>query len=78
MTAKIIKSTSRGQITLPIDWRNQFKTDSFIMEIGEDKIVVKPFIINNDETIFDSERDNKSKGIPVDDMIKMLKKLQNE
>jgi hypothetical protein len=29
------------------------------------------------EVIFDAERDNSGKGIPVDEMIKMLKKIKH-
>lgn len=80
MTTKLTKTTSKGQITLPSEWRNQFDTDNFILEMDSKKIVIKPITIEeiaSEEILFDANRDNQGKGIPVNEMIKLLKKLQN-
>jgi len=77
MDTKIVKSTSKGQITLPKTWRQQFKTDDFSLEISETAIVIKPIRIEKSKgetVIFDADLDNDGKGISVDEMIKMLKK----
>lgn len=79
MNSKIVKSSSKGQITLPIEWRNQFKTNNYILEMNGMQITVTPLDINKlkEEVIFDADRDNKGKGISVDEMIDMLKNIQN-
>lgn len=75
MTSKIIKATTKGQVTLPKQWRRQFNTEDFLMLISEDKIILKPVNLNKIEqesVIFDADRDNEGKGISPDEMIKML------
>ena len=78
MNAKIVRSTSKGQITLPMEWRKNFKTDTYVIEFDNKKIVVKPLDMEvvKEEVLFDAERDNKGKGVSVDEMIKMLKKIK--
>ena len=81
MTPRIVKTSSKGQITLPSQWRNQFKTDHYIIKIKAKTLVIEPFQIEKtkqEEVIFDSERDNGGKGIPVDEMIKIMNKLRHE
>lgn len=39
---KILHATSRGQITLPKDWRGKFKTTYYVVEIKESELVLKP------------------------------------
>lgn len=39
---KIQKSTSRGQITLPKEWREKFETEYFQVEILGERIVIMP------------------------------------
>ncbi len=75
MTSKIIKATTKGQVTLPKQWRRQFNTEDFLMLISKDKIILKPVNLNKIEqesVIFDADRDNEGKGISPDEMIKML------
>ena len=45
---KILQATSRGQVTLPKNWRSQFATNYFTAECDNEKIVLKP--IKNDES----------------------------
>ena len=81
MNMKVVKTTTKGQITLPKNWRSRFDTDNFLLEIAEKQIIVKPIKfkeLNSEEIIFDAERDNDGKGVPVDEMIKLLKKIRNE
>ena len=80
MTTKFAKSTSKGQVTLPKEWRSQFNTDNFLMEMHDQKIVIKPIEIGelvDEEVVFDAKKDNDGKGISLDEMIKLLKKVQN-
>ncbi len=80
MTNKILKSTDRGQITLPKQWRERFPTDSYIVEMHQDKLIVIPFQLDEiveDEILFDAHRDNAGKGISPDDIIKALKKMRH-
>lgn len=80
MSAKIITATIKGQVTLPKFWRDQFNTNNYLMLVEKEKLVIKPIKIADieEEILFDSERDNKGQGIPVNEMIKILKKIQNE
>lgn len=39
---KLLHSTSRGQITLPKEWRDNFGTNYYQAEIMEDKLVIVP------------------------------------
>lgn len=79
MLPKIVKSTSKGQITLPKSWRDQFNTDDFLMQIGENLITIKPVDLaklqEEEDVIFDADRDNNGKGVSPDEIIRMLKKI---
>jgi len=87
MTAKVVKATSKGQITLPVKWREQFKTDHYILEMREKRLVLKPMYLEeiDDEdddgqyvSIWNSKRDNKGKGIPIDEVIRILEEIDDE
>lgn len=79
MATKISKCTSKGQITLPKEWRDQFKTDDFMIEYNEKKLIIKPVNLAafQEDILFDAKRDNEGKGISIDEMIKALKKVKN-
>lgn len=80
MVQKVVKSTVKGQITLPKKWRNQFDTDNYVMEIDNARVTIIPLTLKNyssEEVIFDAERDNDGKGVSIDEMIRLLKKVQN-
>jgi len=75
----IVKSTTKGQITIPAKWRNRFDTNRFLVNIKDTHLEIKP--INLDEigksqeyTVFDAIRDNKGKGIKAKDLLKILGK----
>jgi bifunctional DNA-binding transcriptional regulator/antitoxin component of YhaV-PrlF toxin-antitoxin module len=80
MTSKVVKSTERGQITLPQQWRKNFDTDNYVLEMHKDKLVITPFKLEDavqEDIIFDAHRDNDGKGIPAEDMLALLKKIAN-
>lgn len=79
MASKIVTSTSRGQITLPKHWRKHFDTDNYVLHMFEDKIVIMPVDVpetSTEEVLFDADRDNDGEGVPVEEMISLLKKLK--
>jgi AbrB family looped-hinge helix DNA binding protein len=80
MNCKVVKSTVKGQITIPKNWRDKFNTDNYLLEMQKGQIVLKPILIEeiaNEEVIFDAGRDNDGKGVSVTQMIKMLKDIKN-
>lgn len=80
MTSKLIRPTSKGQITLPKIWREKFSTDSFLLRIDARQITITPVsldVLAAEEVIFDADTDNKGKGISVDEMILLLKKVRH-
>lgn len=80
MNARIVKATVKGQVTLPKSWRDQFRTDNYMMIVKKEKLEIKPVELTDidEEVIFDADRDNDGKGIPFEEMIRILEKLQNE
>ena len=78
MTSKILKSTIRGQITLPKQWRSNLSTDMYLAEMDGDKLVITPLHMSQiaqEEVLFDADRDNGGKGVSPDEIIKALKKI---
>lgn len=41
---KLLQSTSRGQVTLPKNWRMQFDTKYYIAEIKGESLIIKPVV----------------------------------
>ncbi len=81
MSSKVVKSTERGQITLPRKWRANFSTDNYLLEMHDDRLIIMPFHIAkavDEEILFDAERDNDGKGVSPDDIIQALKKINHE
>ncbi len=80
MTSKLLKSTVRGQITLPSAWRAKFQTDKYLVEMHQDRLVIIPFHLEGDsdeEILFDADRDNDGKGVSPEELIKALKKIRH-
>lgn len=80
MASKIVKGTSKGQITLPMEWRKQFNTDTYMIEFDKKQVVIKPVdlkALQDEGVLFDADRDNDGKGIPLEEMIRLLKKIEN-
>jgi len=44
---KILQATSRGQVTLPKQWRDKFDTKYFQVEISDNAITLKPLLKND-------------------------------
>lgn len=81
MTTKILKSTERGQITLPKKWRDAAGTNNYVVHLQKDKLILVPLQLDteeDEEVIFNADRDNDGKGISLDSMIKMLTKIIDE
>lgn len=57
---------------------NNMKVRNFYIINMTAKVVVKPLDMKviKEEILFDAERDNEGKGVSVDEMIKMLKKIK--
>ena len=65
----------KGQVTLPSKWRDRIGTDLVVLEDDGNQLIVRPAdIIIGEEVLFDAVRDNKGKGIPIEDLIKELEK----
>ncbi len=75
----IVKATKKGQVTLPAKWRKNFETDRFLIKENGSSLLITPLEVDaledeKWEIVFDAKRDNKGKGIPINDFIKTLKK----
>lgn len=75
----LVKTTSKGQITLPVKWRRNFSTNRYLIKEKDGLLEISPVDLDHLgeekwETIFDAKRDNKGKGVPIDDFITALKK----
>ncbi len=75
----ILKTISKGQITIPAKWRKKFDTNQFVAVMKEDKLEIKPLILEKEQevkefTVFDAIRDNKGKGMKAKDLVNILKK----
>lgn len=76
----ILKTTSKGQVTIPVIWRKKFDTNRFIATIKGDKLEIEPLIIKKKKevkefTVFDAIRDNKGQGIKAKDLLGILEKM---
>ena len=76
---KIQKVTSRGQITLPVDWRRKTNTDIIALRTRGDLIEISPIRLEkngvSEYSVFDAIRDNKGKGIKAADLVNILNKI---
>ena len=76
---RIQKVTSKGQITLPIDWRRKVKTDTFVVNTNGSTVEISPVKIKKDNNgwynIFDAKRDNRGKGIKAKTLLKKIRKM---
>ena len=80
----IVKTTSKGQITIPMAWRKSFNTNQFTLQCKGDILIMKPIDLDaiirreekkGDKVIFNAVRDNRGKGIGVDKLLEVLKKI---
>lgn len=81
MTRTILKSTERGQVTLPKQWRSAFPGTHFIASIQGKSLIITPLEIDmqdeGEEVIFDADLDNGGKGVTPDEMIRLIKKIRH-
>jgi len=69
----LARSTSRGQITLPMKWRKKFNTSTFTVVAYENKLEISPvFLSEEDEVLFDATRNTKGKSPDIDLFIEAL------
>lgn len=59
---KILQATSRGQVTLPKSWRDQYNTQYFTTEVVGTSLVIKPLIQENFEDSVESAWSGYKKG----------------
>ncbi len=76
---RIVKATSKGQVTLPAKWRKLFPTNQYLIKEEARSLIITPIQTEdldegNWEVLFDATRDNGGKGIPAEEMIRLLKK----
>ena len=78
-TARLQKITSKGQVTLPVAWRNRVGTNAILVSEEGDTLRISPARFECDTekeyTVFDAIRDNNGKGLPAKDLVRILKKL---
>ena len=72
------KISSKGQVTLPAAWRKAIKTDLISVSITDDKLEIRPARLHEDGeyTVFDAIRDNKGKGLKVEDLVKIIDSIK--
>lgn len=84
MASKVVKATTKGQVTLPKAWRDQFETDNFLLIMRSKQIVIKPLYLEEhydeagEEVIFDAYRDNDGKGVDPEEIIKMIEDIDGQ
>ncbi len=76
-TATLQKATTKGQITLPVNWRRQFGTNQFLVKVLANKLEIFPADIDkiSDFVVFDATRDNAGRGIKAKKILKTIKKI---
>lgn len=77
MTDKVVQPTSKGQVTLPKEWRNKFPTNNFLIKTSATKLEIIPVfvdVLEEEEIIFDADRDNNGKGLKPNELIHAIKK----
>ncbi len=74
---KIQKISSKGQVTLPVAWRRAIDTDTIIVSINGDTLEIRPAKLESskDYTVFDAIRDNKGKGLKLEDLQNILESI---
>ena len=85
MKAKIVRIqrvTDKGQITLPVAWRNLTRTDAVIVETKGDAIKITPVRLEKQQsheyTVFDALQHNQGKGLTANSLLKLLEKIDRK
>ncbi|MDB5264480.1 MAG: hypothetical protein JWN64_51 [Parcubacteria group bacterium] len=78
-TTKMSRITSKGQVTLPVAWRRKVKADTVVMREVKGVLEIRPARISSrgDLIVFNADRDNGGKGIPLKKLIKILESLND-
>ena len=83
-TEKIQRVTSKGQITLPISWRRKMgNASTIVVRTKGDSLEITPLRTEDERdeewvTIFDAMRDNKGRGIPAEELEKMIHRINRK
>ena len=81
---RVQRVTSKGQITLPSAWRKANAARNVIVRANGGIITVHPvrFEVDEDDAnwtvIFNADRDNNGKGIPADEVVRILRKHKKQ
>ncbi len=43
--ATIVKTTTKGQVTLPAVWRKKFNTNQYLVNFNKNKLTIEPILI---------------------------------
>lgn len=76
----IVKATSKGQITLPANWRKRVATDQFLIQEKKGVLEIIPLDMKkvskkeNWVVLFDADRDNNGKPILGRELVKAIQK----
>lgn len=70
--SKVLQATSRGQVTLPKAWRDQYKTQYFVSEVKGATLVIKPLMQEDFEGSVESAWSEYKKGdyVASEDLMK--------
>lgn len=77
--ARLQKITSKGQITLPVAWRDRVGASAILVASEGDSLRISLTRFEQDEeeySVFDAICDNNRKGLPAEDVVRILKKLR--
>lgn len=73
------KITEKGQVTLPAKWRKRTKANLVSFVEREGVLEVRPAkVVEDEEVLFNADRDNGGEGIPVEKFIQALERLEKE
>ncbi len=78
----LVKTTSKGQITLPAKWRKRFDTNQFLIKEKAGKLEIVPIdmtdLDNAEEwtSVFNADRDNDGKPLDGAAFLEMLRSVK--
>lgn len=80
----ILKTTTKGQITLPVKWRKRYLTNQYKATEQGDRLIIEPLDLaklddeKGWETVFSAKKHNQGKGVEVSKLLKILDKIEKE
>jgi bifunctional DNA-binding transcriptional regulator/antitoxin component of YhaV-PrlF toxin-antitoxin module len=82
MTTAIKTATSRGQVTLPVEWCKQFNTNDYLFKWEDRTLIINPIDVaalvddnEKEKIIFDADRDNNGKPLSGNELRNILSKI---